>query len=251
MSTTQAVRVGGVAQSSGLRRFLERYFYFVMSLIVATVVVGGFSLTIGSRLFHPKVSPPALLWVHGGVFFGWIGLFVLQSALVRTRNTNVHKVLGWYFAAFAAVLPILGIVITRVMSRFEINTLHYDAAERIAFLPIPFQDMLGFIVIFGLAVLWRKRPEYHRRLMLIAACILTAAAWGRIDAVSNVPYISFYSGVDALILMGVVRDLIVNRKVHAVYLWSIPPLVLLQLGAVAISTQRPGWWMPIGRSFIG
>ena len=251
MSTTQAVRVGGVAQSSGLRRFLERYFYFVMSVIVATVVVGGFSLTIGDRLFHPKVSPPALLWVHGGVFFGWMGLFVLQSGLVRTRNTKVHKLLGWYFAAFAAVLPVLGIVITRVMSRWEIITLHQDPVERAAFLPIPFQDMLGFTVIFGLAVLLRKRPEYHRRLMLIAACVLTAAAWGRMDAPTNVPYISFYCGVDGLILLGVLRDLVVNRRVHAVYLWSIPPLVLCQLGAIAIYTHRPDWWISMGRAFIG
>jgi hypothetical protein len=251
MSTTQAVRVGGAATSTGFRRLVEKYFYFVMALAIGTVVVSGFSLTIGNRLFHPQVKMPTLLWVHGGVFFGWMGLFILQSALVRVRNVQLHKLLGWWFAAFAVAIPVLGIVITRVMSRFEIATLHYDATERAAFLPIPFQDMVAFTVIFGLAVLCRKRPEYHRRLMLVAACILTAAAWGRMAIPTNVPYISFYSGVDLLILLGVLRDLIVNRKVHAVYLWSIPPLVLLQLGAVAISVQRPAWWLSIGSAFIG
>ena len=251
MSTTQAVRPAVVVRPTGLRRIIDRYFYFVMSLIVATVVVSGFSLTMGERLFHPPVKPPALLWVHGAVFFGWIGLFVLQSTLVRVRKVQLHKLLGWFFAGFAALIPVLGIIITRVMSRFEIGTLHFDAAERASFLPIPFNDMLAFIVLFGLAVLWRKRPEYHRRLMLVAACVLTAAAWGRMSAATNVPYISFYCGVDGLILLGVIRDLIVNRKVHAVYLWSIPPLVLLQLGTVWIAVHRAAWWMPIGNAFIG
>jgi hypothetical protein len=235
----------------GLRRIVERYFYFVMSLVVATVVISGFSRTIGNGLLHPRVKPPGLLWVHGGVFFSWIALFVLQSALVRTRNVKLHKLLGWFFAAFALAIPVLGIAITRVMSRFEIGTLHYDAAERALFLPIPFQDMLAFTVLFGLAVLWRKRPEYHRRLMLVAACVLTAAAWGRMPAPTSVPYLSFYCGVDALILLGLLRDMVFIRKVHAVYLWSLPPLVLLQIGSIAIYVHKAAWWIPIGNAFIG
>jgi hypothetical protein len=120
------MRLGGLAQSSGIRRAIDRYFYFVMSLIVATAVISGFSRTIGDRLFHPSVRPPALLWVHGVAFFGWLGLFVLQSSLVRIRKVKLHKLLGWFFAAFGVAIPVLGIVITRVMSRFEIGTLHYD-----------------------------------------------------------------------------------------------------------------------------
>lgn len=251
MSTTQAVRPGIAVPITGIRRGIDRYFYFVMSLVIATVVISGFSLTIGGRLFHPQVKPPALLWVHGGVFFGWMGLFVLQSGLVRIRKVQLHRTLGLFFAAFAVAIPVLGIVITRVMSRFEISALHSDPLERAAFLPIPFQDMLAFVVVFGLAVLWRKKPEYHRRLMLIAACVLTAAAWGRMSVPSNVPYLSFYCGVDGLILMGVLRDLLVNRRVHAIYLWTLPPLVLLQLAAVAIAVQKASWWIPIGKAFIG
>jgi hypothetical protein len=222
-----------------------------MSLAIATVVISGFSLTIGNGLLHPRVTPPTLLWVHGGAFFGWMGLFILQSALVRIRRVKLHKLLGWFFAGFAVLIPILGIAITRVMSRFEIASLHRDPIDRALFLPIPFQDMLAFTAVFGLAVLWRKRPEYHRRLMLIAACVLTAAAWGRMPAPTSVPYLSFYCGVDGLILVGMLRDLIVNRRVHAVYLWSMPPMVLLQLGAVAVYVHRAAWWIPIGKAFIG
>jgi hypothetical protein len=140
-------------------------------------------------------------------------------------------------------------VITRVMSRFEIAFLHANPIERSAFLPIPFLDMAFFVIPFGLAIWWRKRPEHHRRLMLFAACVLTAAAFGRF--LPDVPYLSFYAGVDALIMIGVLRDIAVDRRVHPVYVWLLPPYVLLQLGALFIYSHRPEWWLRIGNAFIG
>ncbi len=250
MSTAHVLRAESVSRPFSFRRILDRQFYFVMSLLIAAVVITGFSQTIGNGLLHPTIQPPKLLWVHGAVFFGWIGLFVLQSGMVRLRKVQTHKLLGWFFAGFAVLVPVLGIAITRVMSRFEIEALHANAVERASFLPVPFLDMATFIVAFGLAVLWRGRPEYHRRLMLIAACVLTAAAWGRLP-VAGIPYLSFYCGVDALILMGPIRDLIVNRRVHPVYICFVPPVAALQLAAVSIHLHKAGWWIPIGRAFIG
>jgi hypothetical protein len=251
MSTTQALHTGSTVRPLGFRGFTERYFYLFMSLLTAVVVVYGFSRTIGPRLFYPRIQPPALLWIHGTVFFAWLGLFTLQSALVRTRNVKIHRRLGWYVAGIGAAIPLLGVAITRVMALFEINTLHRDVLERTAHLTIPLQDMAAFTAAFGLAILWRRRPEYHRRLILIATCVLTAAAWGRLPFMRYVPFFHFYAGVDALILLGVLRDLIVNRRVHAVYRWALPPIMLLQLEALTIYTHRSAWWLPIGKAFLG
>ena len=209
MAATQAVRATGTAPRVGLRHFVDRYFYFFMSVLVATVVVIGFSRTIGSGLLHPAVKPPVLLWVHGAVFFAWVGLFVLQSALVRVRSIRLHRTLGWYIAAFGALIPILGIAITRLMSGFEINSLHFDPNERAAFLPIPFLDMVVFTIVFGLAILWRKRSEYHRRLVFIASCSLTACG---LTAAALQPHCRFYAGVPHLSCLGVIRYLVSMRR---------------------------------------
>jgi hypothetical protein len=249
MATLQAVRFGRSAVVPKVRQFLMRQFYLLMSLLVAGVVVDGFSHTIVAGLLRPAVKPPALLWMHGVVFFAWVGLFILQSVLVRLRKVSVHRFLGWGFAVIGAMIPVLGIAITRVMSRFEIAFLHQDPISESAFLPVPFLDMAFFLVAFGLAIWWRKRPEYHRRLILFAACVLTAAAFARFPL--HVPYLSFYSGVDALIMIGVLRDTAVDRRVHAVYAWLLPPYVLLQLGAIFIVVHWPDWWLRIGNAFIG
>ena len=39
--------------------------------------------------------------------------------------------------------------------------------------------MTSFTVLFWLAIYWRKKPEFHRRLVLIATCALTSAGFGR------------------------------------------------------------------------
>jgi hypothetical protein len=68
-------------------------------------------------------------------------------------------------------------------------------------------------------------PAFHRRLILVASCALTAAAFGRFTP-HLLPPVVLYAGVDVLILLGVARDLIVNRHIHRVYLYALPAFVL-------------------------
>ena len=55
--------------------------------------------------------------------------------------------------------------------------------------------------------------------MLLATCALSAAGLGRIPIL---PPGTFYAGVDFLIVLGVIRDLIVNRRIHSVYKVGLP-----------------------------
>jgi hypothetical protein len=124
------------------------------------------------------------------------------------------------------------------MHRFEFLTLH-QGQDAITSISIPLWDMVCFAAVFSLAIPWRKKLEYHRRLMLIASCTLTAAAWGRMPD-SVLPGFWFYAGVDLLIMMGAARDLLVNRKIHRVYRIVLP---LLIAGQIVISqiTSTESW----------
>jgi hypothetical protein len=250
MTTTYIAPPGRLKRIVRPGGLIDKYFYLFMSLLVAVVVVSGFSRSIDEGLLHPVIKRPELLWVHGIVFSAWVVVFILQSALVRVHRVKLHKLLGWYFAGLGALIPVLGVATTRVVYRFDLAKLHVNPHELTGSLITPLFDMLAFTVPFGLAILWRKRPEYHRRLILIATCTLTAAAFGRLPHSHN-PYLRFYLGVDGLILLGVLRDLIVNRRIHPVYRWFVPPLVALQLGAAFILINRPEWWHRIGMAFIG
>jgi hypothetical protein len=207
--------------------FLRQYFYFCMSLLIAVVVVYGFSHTIGHNLLHASPIPPFVLTIHAIVFPGWVLFFILQSALVRTRNVPLHRTLGWFGLALGIGVLILGYLTATAMDRFFLQQ-HPDP-DGPAFLIVQLMDLTSFAVPFALAIYWRRRPEYHRRLMLIA---------------------SSPSGVDALILLGILRDLIVDRRIHKVYFYAFPLLILFQIFCMQTYLHASPWWVRIATALL-
>jgi phosphoglycerol transferase MdoB-like AlkP superfamily enzyme len=124
------------------------------------------------------------------------------------------------------------------MARFKFHQLHQ--ADAALFLSVPFLDITCFAVFFALAVYWRRKPELHRRFIFIATSALLAAAFGRLPYLDDHSF--FYAGVDAVILLGVVRDLLVNRRVHTIYRIALPVLIVLQTCAVYLAFSAPSWW---------
>src|SRR5271167_1591422 len=155
-----AARIGREATTANqFKTFLGRYFYLCMSLVLAAVVISGFSRTANANLFHANPPRPLLLWIHGAAFSTWVVFFIAQSALVRARRVSVHRLLGWFGASLAAVMVVLGCTIAVVMSRFDTVVLHQKDAD--AFLSIPFADMIVFGSCIAMAIYWRKKPEFH------------------------------------------------------------------------------------------
>ena len=230
------------------RATLGEYFYLFMSLLIVVVIAYGFSFTIGKNLIHPAIPRPRILYLHATVFSSWLVFFVLQSTLVRSRKVRWHRRLGLFGVALGTLIPVVGVSTAIVMTRFDMVNLHIPDAE--SFLVIPLFDMVCFTSTFPLAVYWRKKPELHRRLMLVATCALTAAAFGRFPE-RILPGYLFYGGVDLLILLGVARDLIVNRAVHRVYRFALPPFILGQTIVTYIAHHNAPFWLRIAHALLG
>jgi hypothetical protein len=203
-----------------------RLFYLAMSLLMLALVTYGFSRTIGPALLnaHRPRHVLLLLSIHGVVFYGWMMLMVVQSALVRVRRIRIHRLLGWFGAADAALVVIMGLW----------ATFHQSP-------PVPLEmvgivSMAGFGVPVSLAIRWRKRPAYHRRLLLIASAMLVNAAFARFPG-TYLPQHFFYLGTDLLIALGIAHDLWRDRTVHPVYRYALP-LLLAAETAVMIPALR-------------
>jgi len=244
-SIPRAIPAHRTAFVTGRNSSLDRYFYFTMSLLMAAIVVWGFSHTVDQNLLHPAIPRPLILWFHAAAFSLWVVFFISQSALVRTRNVKWHRFFGWFGAGLGTIMVPLGITTAVVMARFETYQLH--ETRRALFLSVPFYDVAAFAVLFGLAVLWRRKPEFHRRLIFIATCCLLAAAFGRMSYFG----LYFYVGVDALILLGVARDLLVNRRIHKAYLVALPVMIVCQSFVVYTFLSGPAWWARIAQAIVG
>jgi hypothetical protein len=203
----------------------ERRFYLAMSLLMLALVTYGFSQTIGPGLLHTQrpVRDVILLSVHGAVFYGWMLLMVVQTALVRLRHIRLHRSLGWFGAADAALVVIMGFW----------ASFHQPAP--LAAKMIGVVSMAGFGIPVTLAILWRKRPASHRRLLLIGTAMLTNAAFARFPGI-YLPGHFFYAGTDLLIAIGVAHDLWKERRVHVVYRYAMPILL-----AAEIAVLIPAW----------
>jgi hypothetical protein len=226
---------------------VSQYFYFFMSLLIAAVVIYGFSHTIDQNLIHATPIRPWVLYLHATVFCGWVVFFIVQSALVRTHNVRVHRKLGWFGVALGTAIPVLGISTAITMDRFQLA--HFHTTKVVPFLAIQFCDMASFTVCFVLAVYWRKKPEYHRRLMLIASCALAAAAFGRFPMLL-IRGVWFYAGVDILIVLGVLHDLIVTKRVHPVYRYALPALIVTQTIVMHLYLAAPPRWVAIANAIL-
>jgi hypothetical protein len=180
---------------------------------------------------------------------------------VRVRNVKLHRTLGWGGAGLATAMTVVGVVTSVVMTRFDLqflnahplftlNGMHSSdlASLRVAGQLVSLWNISGFTVLFWLAVYWRKKPEMHRRLILLATCMLLAPAFSRFPQplVSN----HYYYWVDAVILLGVLRDLIVPRRVHKVYYFALPILIAGQQFVAHIVQAQPSWWMQIATAIV-
>jgi hypothetical protein len=226
---------------------LNKYFYFFMSLLIAVVVVYGFSHTIDKNLIHPDLPRPFLLYLHASIFFGWLAFLILQSALIRTHNVRIHRTIGWFGVALGLTIIVLGVSTAITMARYKI--LHFHATDQASFLVIPLFDMVCFTTTFALAIYWRRKPEFHRRLILMASCALTAAGFGRFPPQFGT-YNWFYAGVDLLIVLGVARDFIVNKRIHPVYLYGLPAFIVGQSIVMYTSNHNPPLWQKIANAIL-
>jgi hypothetical protein len=231
---------------AGPRGLVDKYFYFAMALLFLGIVYSGFRRTINENLLHPAIPRPLILWFHAAAFSGWVVFFLFQSVLVRTRYIRWHRFFGWFGAVLGAAMVPLGIATAIVMGRFNTYQLHQPGAE--PFFLIPVFDMAVFGTLLVLAIAWRKKPELHRRLLFIATCALLDAAFARFDVIFD--HSLFLFCPDLLIGLGVVRDLLVNRRIQRVYLIALPVLIVLQGLVVVIWRGEAAWWVRIAHAIM-
>jgi hypothetical protein len=86
----------------------------------------------------------------------------------------------------------------------------------LVFLAFQLSDLLQFVVFVGLALAWRRHPEAHKRLMVLATLSIIAPAIGRLPLP---PLWKFALPMAAVVgCMG--YDLIQRRRVHPAFLYG-------------------------------
>lgn len=216
-------------------------FFTAMATAVALSVFAGFARTyyLADWLPAPGRMPvmTPLLHLHALAFTAWILLCVVQPALIARGSRQLHRGLGWFAAATAAGVWLLGnaVAIEAMKHGFR------GVGDPFAFYAITFFSIQAFGITVLLAVLKHNRPAAHKRLMLLSSAAILEAAVGRVplDIIAAAAPFSFYVGSDLIIVAGMIRDRRIRRRIHPVWLWGGGALIASQFLRVAIMRSEP------------
>lgn len=159
----------------------ERRYYVGAAVGVIVVVLAGFSIDIPllSRLGTLSI----LVRAHGLIMLTWIALFFVQTLLVARHRVDLHMRLGVFGAALAIAVVVADTATLITACRLGGNHLPPGAPASL-FLAFGLFNLFTFAVLVGAALAVRKRrSDWHKRLMLLAAILLLDAALARFIAV--------------------------------------------------------------------
>lgn len=225
----------------------NRRFYTAFVAGAFFLVFAGFAHTYYLRMAFQTKPLPLLLHLHGLLFTSWFALFFVQARLVARHRVDLHRQLG-IVAAFLAPLC------TAVALRVSFN------AGRRVFLAHPdslpnftrpaamdFGTSLMFLGLVAMALYFRRRPEVHKRLMVLACCSILFPALGRIPIA---PHTELFDAVGfwGLIVIAeipplacILYDTIKHRRLQPAFGWGGAALLMSFPALMGLAAS--GFWL--------
>ena len=228
-----------LADSPGARHArADRGLFGAAALVAAFVVVAGFAPTYYLKAhFGTPPLPSALVHLHGMVMTAWFALFLVQVRLVATRRIEWHRRLGLAGIGLAVLLVAIGTLTAIAAAKAGRAP---PGPPPLVFLAIPLGDMVVFPILFGLAVAYRRRSDFHKRFMLLASLSLLTAAIARYEVLQSGGLPLFFGAMDALLLAFIAIDTVQRRRLHPAFVAGFV-LILVSQVARFVGAGTPQW----------
>jgi hypothetical protein len=233
------------SQAVVVERSRARRFYPAMTLILIAIVVKGFWPSYFGPLLTGGVTRPWIIHLHGAIFSGWMVLLLAQVSLVSMGRVRMHRRVGNVGIAYGTLMLGIGLVVSFVAPVLHVHAGEWTVDRAAGFLLAPLGDMALFGGFFGAAIAYRRRPEIHKRLILVATVALAFAAVGRMSFESRVVFLLVWLSP---LFAAMAFDVFIRRRVHPVYLIS---LAVLTAAFVRIFFMQSPAWLTIGRALLG
>ena len=148
-----------------VKRTAERAFYSGMAILLCVCVYIGFSPTYFQAGMLRAPLPSPILHIHGAVFTLWMLLFVVQAALISARRVKWHRSFGTVAFCLPPIMIVLGVIAAIDALHRGVKIGPLDPAVSAA---IPLIGIVGFTIVIYASWRARRRPDAHKRLILIA-----------------------------------------------------------------------------------
>lgn len=218
-----------------------RAFYTIVALVAALVAFAGFAQTYYLKSLFGTPALSGLVHVHAIVMTGWIALFVVQARLIAARRTDLHRRFGVVGAVLAVLVVVVGTATAIEGARRGLTPAAFGG-KAIEFLVIP----LGTVVVFGALVAaalgYRRRSDFHKRLMALATISILTPAFARLplDFIQAGGPPVFLGLTDLIVLVCIAYDTVRNGRLHPAFGWGALFVVASQPLRLLLS-GTPAW----------
>ncbi len=231
--------------------------YVGLALMIFAIVLAGFSRSLYGTLVA-NAAHPWIIHVHAAVYVGWLVLLTAQAVLAARGEIATHRRVGKFGIAYGALVWVLGLIVSIAMPVINVRSGLWPMERGEQFLAIPLGDMVLFGGFFGAAILYRRKPEIHKRLIILAAVAVMFAAVGRVftnvgvllgdvDAarLGGVParLLLWYSPV----LVAMAHDLATKRRIHPVYAVGV---IAMAVAFLRVPYSQTDQWHGIARTIL-
>ena len=222
-------------------------FYPVLALVLALVVLVGFARTFYLSFLFDLPPRTLLLTLHGTAFTAWVLLFVVQTRLISQNRVRTHMRLGLFGVGLAALVFVLGVMVAIAsVNRTPPGGIPLNGAQ---FSIVPFTAIGLFGMCVAAAIASRRRPDLHKRRMVLAMIAVIAPAVARIlflmSAGPLLPIVQIGVTV-ALVVVCLVHDWTKYRVLHPVY--TIGGTLLVLSWPLRMWVAHTETWERIARS---
>ena len=197
--------------------------YIMASTLIALMAVIGFWPTYLQPLVTGASEAGQVIHFHATVYFGWLALFVAQAWLAASGRLALHMKVGKVGMYYGTAMILVGLLVT--FSQFGDRVVAGDLQQAQSRLLYPFIDMLIFPAFFGAAIAYRRKPEIHKRWMIVASTYLLVAAVLRMPIIGSPRSQAMFIGLWITpIVLAMAHDYVRQRLIHPVYVVGIAAL---------------------------
>ncbi len=211
---------------SGLISARDDGFFLWGGLAMAAIIAAGFTFFVVMGI--SSFSAPWVVHVHAIIFFGWVGIYVLQTLLATRGSLVLHRRLGWVGAGWLAMMAVVGPLVAVEAIRLGRAAPFYEPAFFLVMAPL---TVWTFVGLSTAAILMRRRTDWHKRLHFAGMAVLTGPGIGRLFPMPLVmPHSAIieFGLVMLWPLAGMAWDLRKHGRIHPAWLWAVGAIVVMR-----------------------
>lgn len=218
------------------RASTHRYFYVGIASVLAIIVFVAFTRTYWAPLGQRTLALHPAIQVHAILFFLWTLFFLMQTVLPVRNRTALHRQVGMFGIALAAMMVFSGVLglIVSLKSGLEVRPQIARTAAALSF-----GGMTLFTTFISLGIANVLRPERHKRFMVLATFSILQAAIARlimlIPSIGQPLRITIGTIIVDLMLLTVIAiDSRAQRRIHPVYVGGALFILFVQWARIAV-----------------